>query len=221
MKSGAHSSLRLRPSLARAIYHSCRQGQIRTRGAVPYSQTLPSPKESVPVVVLAGKAIAPDYDPLYSIGFLVVVMKQVDPTLTDVLMLNYYCMDLWGQDLNYTALFDEMARQIEAVTHELGDYILVVASFNWNYYAPPSVAFQGVLRGAGAGSVLDQWVSGQGDSAGSIGTGYDCTYCLVGRGGTSRTAAETMDVASSPGPVSTRMRARIDERGDVVHLNAG
>lgn len=149
-------------------------------------------------------------------------MKPLDSAVTEVRFLNYYSMDLWGQDLNYAALFDEMARQIDAVTHELRDYVLVVASFNWNYFAAPSEAFQSVLRSAGAGSVLDQWVSGQGNSAGSIGQSYDCNYCLVGKGGSSRTAAEAMDVSagSDAQPVSTRIRARIDERGDILQLNA-
>ena len=196
---------------------------IKTK-SVPYSQVLPSPGESVPDVQLGGKRILPDYDPKYSIGFLIVVMKPLNAALTEVVFLNYYSIDLWGNDQNYTALFDEMARQTEAATHELRDYVLTVVSFNWNYFAPPSNTFAGVLRSAGAGGVLDEWLRGSQYAAGSIGPGYDCNYCLVGKGGTSRTAAEAMDVSTIFGrpaePVSTRLRARIDERGDVLQLNA-
>lgn len=150
-------------------------------------------------------------------------MKPIDPTLWEVCIVNYYSINLWGSDpadLNYTPMFDEMAGQIDAVTHELDDYILLVASFNWNYYALPSANFQRVLRSAGAGSVLDEWVMGQGSSAGSVGAMHDCTYCLVGRSGTSGTAAETMDVSAPGEPLITRMRARIDQNGDVIQLNA-
>jgi hypothetical protein len=149
------------------------------------SISLPVPEPPAPgqlPVVTLGQAIKPDQPPQHNFGFQMVILQPVEDDI-EIYLNKYYSIDLYQtiSESQYSAIFNSMLADIKGGDYEDKGCILVLASFDWSWQAPPTSDFYTFLRSAGAGALLESWMDGV-QNPGSI-TGQNSLYILVGATG--------------------------------------
>lgn len=149
------------------------------------SSILPFPQPPTPAdlpVVTLGELIRPDEPAKLDQGFLMIILKPVADDF-EVYLVSYYSIDLYKviSQEGYAPIYQAMLADIHKGNYQQAGYILVLASFDWDWQAPPTSEFYAFLRSAGAGRLLQQWNDGVTDK-GSI-FGLNSLYILVGATG--------------------------------------
>jgi hypothetical protein len=148
--------------------------------SLPYPEP-PKPGQ-LPVITL-GQPIQPDQPPQHNFGFQMVVWQPVDDNI-EIYLNKYYSIDLYqvfNNENQYSAIFDSMLADIKSGNYEDPGCVFVLASFDWNWQAPPTSDFYAFLRSAGGGPLLEEWIEGA-SHPGSI-SGQNSLYILVGNTG--------------------------------------
>lgn len=184
---------------------------VEARAAVIPFNPEPPRASHLPVVILGGTTIKPDVPPDHNFGFQLAVLKFQDDDY-EVYLNKYYSIDLYQRQdqVPYGAIFDQMLQDIQAGEYVQPGFVIVLASFNWFFQAPPTEEFYGFLRATGAGRVLQSWIDGA-QNPGSI-SSQDCTYIFVG-GTTSGVGMGVENLQLAPlegGPLSAQVVVRLD-----------
>jgi hypothetical protein len=130
---------------------------MRPKLVINTSTTLyPGQPYNVPTITI-GRLIQPDKAPANGMGYQVVVLKG-DITKPESTIFNrYYSIDANTWFNSFRNLYQEMATDLKQYNEE--GNILILSSFNLNWDAPPTPDFLSLIRSAGAGEKITQWVS--------------------------------------------------------------
>lgn len=130
-----------------------------------------------PTLYLSGIEMKPaNASQNYEMGFQVTILEATD--VTNVLFNKYYPVDGRGD-----VTIDEWPKTWEALMSDVhGHYdnpnnILILTTYSWARYMFPSIGAVGLLRNAGAGSLLEKWSVDRKDSKFSW---FPADYVLVG-----------------------------------------
>lgn len=139
----------------------------------------PPKPEDLPVVTL-GESIRPTNPPQFDNGFLMIILKPVEDDF-EVYLIGYYSVNLYSAQERYTSVFDAMLADLREGNYTQSGYLLVLASFDWDWQAAPTSDFYAFLRSAGAGRLLEEWDRDV-VHKGSI-SGLNSLYILIGATG--------------------------------------
>jgi hypothetical protein len=184
------------------------------------SSNLPFPEPPKPThlpVVTLGSSIRPDVPPRHNFGFQLVVLKPEADNYS-VFLNKYYSIDLYLTN-DYTAIYSQMLTDLLRGGYTQAGFLIVLASFNWSWQAPPTSDFYAFLRSAGAGSALQSWMDGA-QNPGSINS-QDSLYILIGATASGPgTGSEAL--AKAPlegGPLTSILAVRLNGL-DIHRINA-
>ncbi|HEY0733733.1 MAG TPA: MAC/perforin domain-containing protein [Herpetosiphonaceae bacterium] len=128
---------------------------------------------SVPLIVL-GNQIKPPQPPNYNLGYQMVILDRTNITPEGVVLDKYYVPDApHGYD-NIKQMYNRMYADIVQGGYNKINYVLILASFGMIWKGQPTSEFYGLLRTAGGGSKLLQWMNE------GISMYGNTTYILVG-----------------------------------------
>ena len=176
------------------------------------SISLPFPEppkpDQLPVITL-GESIRPDSPPPHNFGFQMVIIKPENDDY-EIYLNKYYSIDLYIAQEGYSTIFDAMMADIRGGNYTEGGYLLVLASYDWSWQAPPTSDFYNFLRSSGGGALLKSWMDGVGNK-GSINS-QNSLYILVGAtaGGPNLGVEALAKATMNGGPLSSVVTVRLD-----------
>src|SRR4030095_8079172 len=135
-----------------------------------------------------------------------------------VFLNKYYSIDLYVTE-DYTAIYNQMLDDLLTGGYTQAGFLIILASFNWSWQAPPTSDFYAFLRSAGAGAALQSWMDGA-QNPGSINS-QDSLYILIGATASGPgTGSEALAKASlDGGPLTSILAVRLNGL-DIHRINA-
>jgi hypothetical protein len=155
--------------------------QMRPKLVIATSTSWEPPKNPVVPAITLGRIIAPTTPPQNNSGYQIIVLNGLtDITKREAVLLNrYYTLnaDHWADNNAYKVMYDEAAQDLEAGGLTADGNILIVAGFNINWDCVPTSRFTTILRNAGGGAQLTNWLSNR-----DVGSAYgpSANVILVG-----------------------------------------
>lgn len=131
-----------------------------------------------PPTITLGKSIRPEDPPEKPVGYQLVMIDRSN--LRRIAFDKYYAVETNATYAKYSALYDEMAEDIEEGGFEHPGMVMVLVSFGISWGGPPNSRMVPLLRSFGAGPRLSLWLQKT-----TAGRNMDdrCIYVLVGVGG--------------------------------------
>lgn len=179
------------------------------------------PTPATPPAVTIGRLIAPAAQPADNVGFQVTVLDGSavlgDPAA--VLFDEYYSISATNWWQAYEAMYDKMAADLSTGTLLAQGNILLLASFNLNYNATPTPAFTTILRSAGCGDALTEWLANA-DSGSALGfPGNVLVAGIIGQGQGS--AVEVMEYYWQSGTIPAELDVLFYRNADASGYTMG
>jgi MAC/Perforin domain len=131
-----------------------------------------------PPVITLGKPVKPPAPPEHPIGFQLVILDRSDISVDSIRHDEYYGVNENSWYDAYERMYDAILADIDSGGFNSSKYVIVLASYGMSTNAPPNFAAYSVLRSAGGGEGLKEWVD-RADPGSSMNL-WPGVYTLVG-----------------------------------------
>lgn len=148
---------------------------MRPRLVISTSTTYYPAQPYVVPSINIGRQILPSEPPQYGMGYQVVVLKGDISNPNSTIFNRYYSIDSRTWYSTFNELYKNMYTDLQP--YQQDGNILILVAFNLNRNAPPSPDFLSLMRYAGAGSKVENWVANN-DSGSAL--GFPANVILVG-----------------------------------------